>query len=73
MFRVYCIELAKEDQDKAEKILHKHYVNNDIDIKHMEQSYRNHVTTIQYWLTCTVSDDLEGIANELKDAGVEVF
>jgi hypothetical protein len=73
MFRVYCIELAKTDQDKAEKILHKHCVDDEIDIKHMEQSYRYRIATVQYWLTCTVSDDLESIVNELKDAGIEVF
>ena len=72
-FIVYCIELAKENQEKADEILRKYYVNNDIDIKHLEHSRRSGVTTVQYWMTCTCSDDLEVIAKELKDNGIELF
>lgn len=73
MFRVYCIELAKENQDKADKILHKYYVNSDIDVKYMMQSCRSGMTTVQYWLTCVCEDDLEAIANELNADGIELF
>ena len=73
MFRVYCIEVAKENRNKTEDILNKYCVNNDIDVKHFEQSYRNKMVTIQYWFTCTCSDDIETIANELKESGIEVF
>ena len=73
MFRVYCMEVARENQDKVEAILHKYYVNGDIDVKHMEQSRRGGLTTVQYWLTCVCSDDLDIIAKELRDSGVELF
>ena len=72
-FIVYCIELAKENRDKADAILHKYYVNNDIDIKHLEYSRRGDLTTVQYWMTCTCSEDLEVIAKELRDNGIELF
>lgn len=73
MFRVYCIELARENQDKADAILHKYYMANDIDVKHMEHSRRNGMITVQYWFTCTCSEDIEVIVNELKENGIELF
>ena len=73
MYRVYCFELAKENQCKAEEILHKYHVNNVIDVKHMEQSQRSGVTIVRYWLTCVCSDEIEFIANELKANGVVLF
>lgn len=73
MFRVYCMEVAKENQDKVEAVLHKYYVSGFIDVKHMEQSRRGDLTTVQYWLTCLCSDDIEVIANELKAEGIELF
>lgn len=72
-FRVYCIELAEENQERASAILNKHCVNGDIDVRHLEFSRRGGMDTVQYWLTCTCSEDLEVIANELKENGIEVF
>lgn len=73
MYRVYCIELARENQDKADEILHKYDANGDIDIKSLSHSRRSGVTMVQYWFTCTCSDDIETIANELKSNGIELF
>ena len=72
-FVVYCIELAKEDQAKAEPILHKYYTNGNIDIKNMEHSRRNYTATVQYWITCICSSDIEIIASELEASGIELF
>ena len=73
MFRVYCIELARENRDKADDIMHKYYVNNDIDVKSLNYSYRGKVETVQYWFTCTCDEDIETIAKELKENGIELF
>ena len=73
MFRVYCIELARENRDKADAILHKYYINGDIDVKYLSPSSRDRKPTVQYWLTCVCSEDLDKIAKELKDNGIELF
>lgn len=73
MYRIYCIEMAKKDEDKADSILEKYCANNDIDIKYLDHSRRNGIDTVQYWFTCTISDDIEVIVNELKANGIDVF
>lgn len=72
-FRVYCMELAEENRERASAILYKYCVNGDIDVRQLEFSRRGKMYTVQYWLTCTCSEDLEVIANELKENGIEVF
>ena len=72
-YRVYCLELAKENRDKAEAILHGYYIDGDIDIKHSEYSRRNGMTTVQYWLTCECDELVDHIARQLKENGVELF
>ena len=73
MYRVYCIELAEVNRDTADEIMHKYYVNGDIDVKHLGFSRRSGLDTVQYWFTCTCSEDVEVIANELKANGIELF
>lgn len=72
-FIVYCIELTKKDRDKADTIMHKYYVDGDIDIKHLEYSRRGQTTTVQYWLT-GVHESIVGVMiDELKENGIELF
>jgi hypothetical protein len=73
MYRVYCIELARENQDKADAIMHKYYVDGDIDVKHLENSRRNGMITVQYWFTCVCDDIVDHIARILKESGIELF
>ena len=73
MYNIYCIEMAEKDRKKADEIMHKHYVNNDIDVKSLSPSRRNDIDTVQYWFTCTCSEDIDVIANELKSSGIEIF
>lgn len=71
--RLYCIEVPKVYQDKADAILHKYYTAGDIDVKQLE--YRTHgvTSTVRYWLSCICSDDIDTIRNELKDNGLHLF
>ena len=71
--RVYCIELAKENRDKADAIMHWFYVDGDIDVKHLEYSRRGNMTTVQYWLTCVHEAVFDVMVNELKENGIELF
>lgn len=71
--RVYCIELAKENRDKAEAIMHGFCVDGDIDVKRMEYSYLGKMTTVQYWLTSNCDELVDHIEFELKENGIELF
>ena len=73
MFSVYCMEVANKDYEKANPIMAKYDANNDIDVKHLSPSRRDGIDTVQYWFTCTCSEDIEVIANELKTNGIELF
>lgn len=72
-YLVYCIELAKENRDKADAILHQYYVDGDIDIKYLEYSRRKDLITVQYWFTGACTELVDHIANELKKNGIELF
>ena len=72
-FRVYCIEVAKENRDKADAIMHGYYVDDSIDVKHLEYSRRGTMTTVQYWLTCVHEAVFDVMVNELKENGIELF
>lgn len=73
MYNVYCIEVAETDREKTNSIMEKYCANNDIDVKHLSGSRRDGIYTVQYWFTCTCSDDIEVIANELKTNGIRLF
>lgn len=72
-FRVYCIEVAKENRDKAEAIMHGYCVDGDIDVKHLEYSRRGNMTTVQYWLTSNCDELVDHIAIRLEENGIELF
>lgn len=71
--RVYCIELAKENRDKAEEIMHEYCVDGDIDVKHLEYSHLGNMTTVQYWLTCNRDAIVDHVEFKLKENGIELF
>ena len=71
--RVYCIEVAKENRDKAEAIMHGLCVDGDINIKYLEYSHLGRITTVQYWLTSNCDELVDHVEFKLKENGIELF
>lgn len=72
-FVVYCIELAKEDRDRAEAIMSSYCADYKIDIKHLEYSYRGRLDSVQYWMTSKREDIFKAMVEELEENGIELF
>ena len=71
--RVYCIELAAGNRDKAEAIMLEYCVDGDINIKHMEYNRFNDLTTVQYWLTTNCDELVDHVEFKLTENGIELF
>lgn len=71
-FNVYCIEVSESNQDKAEKIMGKYCDNGYIDVKSLNPSRRNGISTVQYWFTCICDEELDAMADELRENGIEI-
>lgn len=72
-FVIYCIELAKEDRDRAEAIMFNYCVDYKIDIKHLEYSCRSGMDSVQYWMTSKREDIFNAMVKELEENGIELF
>ncbi len=73
MYRVYCVNVRKEDQDMAETILRAHWLQGDIDSTVVnEQKNSNGSVVVSYWIGPYVYEDLLAIMNEFKLKGIHV-
>ena len=68
-YRVHNITVRKEDSEKADAIIEKYQKKNYFDDMHVE----SRSGTVTYWLNLYVSDDLDTIKKELKEAGIQVL
>lgn len=72
-FLVCCIEVPREDREKAEAVMLKYIDNGDINTKYSEYSSLNGLKTIQYWFTCRRNETSDILAKELEENGIKLF
>lgn len=73
MYRVHTIECKLVDRKKADEIIDRYVENHTICNLNVNVQWNHSCRTITYWLGLVVSDDLEIIKNEFREAGIELF
>ena len=74
MYRVHNVTIRKEDQNKADDILMKHWMMGDIDaIKSNEDRDSDGTIKVIYWISPYICEDLEINTNEFIQAGIQVL
>ena len=72
-YHKHSITVDRKDAGKADAILNKYW--NNYDINHISSSDQNSKdkSTTTYRFELVVSDDLENIKDEFREAGIELF
>ena len=68
-YRVHSIKVRKEDSEKAEMILDKYQKKNYFD----DIRYLGDSNTVIYWFNPYLSDDIDTIMDEFKEAGIQIL
>lgn len=73
MYRAHDVHIRKEDYEKAEAILEKHYRMGEIDDHSASMEIRFGVQVIVYHIHPYICEDFENIVNEFKQEGIRVM
>lgn len=73
-YQVHTVTILKEDREKADAILEKHWMMGDIDaITTNEEKGTDGCIKIIYWISPYICEDLGVIENEFKQEGIRVL
>lgn len=73
-YQVYDVKIRKEDREKADTILLKHWHNGDIDtITGDEMKNSDGTIVVTLWIVPYIYEDLETIKEELKQEGIQLL
>ena len=73
-YRVHSVTIQKEDQEKADAILDKHWLMGEIDtITTGEKQNSEGIDLVEYWISPYICEDLGVIENEFKQEGIRIF
>jgi hypothetical protein len=76
-YRVHNVTIRKEDRDKADAIIEKHYLAGDIDEVYTEKRAAHVdgelIMTVSYWISPYICEDLQIIIDEFKQEGIQII
>lgn len=73
MYRPHYVHIRKEDYEKAEKILEKHYRSGEIDDHSSTMESRRGVQAITYCIHPYIYEDFESIVREFIESGIQIL
>ena len=73
MYRAHDIKINKEDRHAAYDIIARHFRLGDIDDLRIYEDTERSVKTLTFHIHLYVSDDLEIIKDEFREAGIRII